>query len=148
MSSSLDGCIHIHDIDELKYKEGKTFNLHQKGVNSFVYSPLHKIIASCGEERHIILWDPFTLTMLQYLRGHNTSVQDLAMNEDKYHLISLGTDKTVKVWNTQSYLCLYTIYDNKNCYRPDDVLNSLHFCPESKNILLGSRKINFWPFKT
>jgi WD40 repeat protein len=39
MSSSLDGCIHIHDIDDLKYKEGKTFNLHQKGVNSFVYSP-------------------------------------------------------------------------------------------------------------
>ena len=74
MSSSLDGCIHIHDIDELKYKEGKTFNLHQKGVNSFVYSPMHKLIASCGEERHIILWDPFTLTMLQYLRGHNTSV--------------------------------------------------------------------------
>jgi len=28
MSSSLDGCIHIHEIDDLKYKEGKTFNLH------------------------------------------------------------------------------------------------------------------------
>lgn len=37
MSSSLDGFIHIHSIDDLSYLE-KTFNLHQKGVNAFVYS--------------------------------------------------------------------------------------------------------------
>ena len=36
VSSSLDGMIHIHKIDNLDYK-GLTFNLHQKGVNSFVY---------------------------------------------------------------------------------------------------------------
>ena len=28
ISSSLDGFIHIHDIDKLEYKDGKTFNLH------------------------------------------------------------------------------------------------------------------------
>ena len=28
LSSSLDGFLHIHDIDKLDYKEGKTFNLH------------------------------------------------------------------------------------------------------------------------
>ena len=36
VSSSLDGMIHIHKIENLKYKN-LTFNLHQKGVNSFVY---------------------------------------------------------------------------------------------------------------
>ena len=74
VSSSLDGFIHIHDIEDLSYKENKTFNLHQKGVNSFVYSSKHRFIASCGEERHIIMWDPFTLGALSYLYGHNTSV--------------------------------------------------------------------------
>lgn len=28
ISSSLDGFIHIHEIEKLEYKEGKTFNLH------------------------------------------------------------------------------------------------------------------------
>ena len=37
ISSSLDSLIHIHDIKDLSYKD-KTFNLHQKGVNSFFYS--------------------------------------------------------------------------------------------------------------
>jgi WD40 repeat protein len=74
ISSSLDGFIHIHDIEKLDYKEGKTFNLHQKGVNSFVYCYKHRFIASCGEERHILMWDPFTIGVLSYLYGHNTSV--------------------------------------------------------------------------
>ena len=74
LSSSLDGFIHIHKIDDLRYMPGKTFNLHQKGVNSFIYSSKHRIVASCGEERHILMWDPFTLNILSYLYGHNTSV--------------------------------------------------------------------------
>ena len=28
VSSSLDGMIHIHDIENLVYKEGRTFNIH------------------------------------------------------------------------------------------------------------------------
>ena len=60
LSSSLDGFIHMHDLDSFNYRR-KTFNLHQKGINSFVYSTKHRFVASCGEERHIILWEPHTL---------------------------------------------------------------------------------------
>ena len=147
VSSGLDGFIHVHELDGLKYKDNKTFNLHQKGINAFVYSAKHRFIASCGEERHIIMWDPFTLKALQYLKGHNTSVQDLAINEDRSHLLSLGTDKVVKVWDTKTYLLIQTIIDRTQ-YRPLDELNCLLFDEVSKSIIVGSRKINFWPFKT
>lgn len=93
------------------------------------------------------MWDPFTLGILTHLNGHNTSVQDLAINEDRNHLISLGTDKMVKIWDIRSYTNIQTIVDKIN-YRPDDILTSLTFEPETNNILLGSRKINFWFFKT
>ena len=145
-SSSLDGLIHIHDIERLAYKN-KTFNLHQKGINSFVYSNKHRFIASCGEERYIIMWDPFTLGILTHLNGHNTSVQDLTINEERNHLISLGTDKMVKIWDIRTYTNIQTIID-KICIRPDDHLSSLIFEPQTNNILLGSRKVNFWFFKT
>jgi WD40 repeat protein len=91
------------------------------------------------------MWDPFTLLMLSYLRGHNTSVLDVSMNEERNHLISLGTDKSVKVWNTHTYQCVYNIYDN---VKPEYQLNSLTFCNRTNNIVLGSRKVNLWPFRT
>lgn len=76
VSSSLDGMIHYHTLSNLEYKEKekKTFSLHAKGVNSFVYSAKNWFIASCGEERHIFMWDPFTFWAITKLYGHNTSV--------------------------------------------------------------------------
>lgn len=73
LTSSFDGFCHFHDVDTLQYKE-RTFSLHQKGVNSFVYSERHRFVASWGEERHIIMWDPFTRRSIYHLTGHNTSV--------------------------------------------------------------------------
>ena len=106
LSSSLDGFIHMHELETLNYRQKRTFNLHQKGINSFVYSVKHKQVASCGEERHIILWEPYTLQQLAYLNGHNTSVSHLDINEERNHLISLGTDKVVKIWDTRHYECI------------------------------------------
>lgn len=89
------------------------------------------------------MWDPFTLGALSYLYGHNTSVQDLTLNEDRYHLISLGTDKVVKIWDIRTYACIQTIFD-KICYRPEDRLTSIYFDRTTNNILACSRKINLW----
>ena len=147
LSSSLDGFIHYHSLDDLTYKEHRTFNLHQKGVNAFVYSPKHRFMASCGEERHIILWEPFTLGRLTDLNGHNTSVSDLDINEERFHLISLGTDKVVKIWDTRTYICIQNIID-RFFYRPEPILTSLHYDKNTHNIIVCSRKINFWSFKT
>jgi hypothetical protein len=62
-------------------------------------------------------------------------------------LISLGTDKVVRIWDIRTYICIQTIFD-KVCYRPEDRLTSLWFDKYTNNILLGSRKINLWFFKT
>ena len=147
LSSSLDGFIHMHNLDDLAYKAKRTFNLHQKGINSFVYSVKHKQVASCGEERHIILWEPYTLQQLAYLNGHNTSVSHLDINEERNHLISLGTDKVVKIWDTRHYECIQTIIDRQT-YRPEDILSALTYDPITHNILVCSIAIKFWPFKT
>jgi WD40 repeat protein len=89
------------------------------------------------------MWDPFTLGVLNYMYGHNTSVQDLTLNEERCHLISLGTDKAVKIWDIRDYTLKQTIND-KICYRPEDRLTSIYFDRTTNNILVGSRKINLW----
>ena len=42
ITSSLDSFIHMHELETLNYRTKKTFNLHLKGINSFVYSVKHK----------------------------------------------------------------------------------------------------------
>ena len=81
------------------------------------------------------------------MNGHNTSVHDLTINDDRNHLISLGTDKVVKIWDIRTYKWIQTIFD-KICYRPEDRLTCILFDDYTNNILLGSRKINQWQFKT
>ena len=147
ITSSLDSFIHMHELDTLNYRTKKTFNLHLKGINSFVYSPKHKQVASCGMERHIILWEPYTVQQLAYLNGHNTSISHLDINEERNHLISLGTDKVVKIWNTRQYDCIQTIIDRVT-YRPEDILGALKYDPVTHNIVVCSIRIKFWPFKT
>ena len=43
------------------------------------------------------------------LSGHNSSVQELALNESQNHMISLGLDKCVKIWDVRNYKCLQTL---------------------------------------
>ena len=110
VSCSLDRYVHFHDLHDLKY-HNNSFSQHTKGVSSFVYSHQFRFIASCGEERYIIVWEPFNIKLNGKLHGHNTSIQDLTINEEKNHLISLSTDKCVKVWDTSTLNCIQTISD-------------------------------------
>jgi len=137
--------IHYHSLPNLVYndKDKKTFSLHAKGVNSFVYSSKNWFVASCGEERHIFMWDPFTFWAITKLYGHNTSVQDLTLNDERHHLISLSTDKCVKVWDSRTYACIQTLFD-KVCYWPEDRLTTIYFDTITNTILLTSRKVNMW----
>ena len=68
------------------------------------------------------------------------------MNEERHHLISLGTDKVVMIWDVRSYTRIMTLID-KTDYRPDNRLTSIVFDGFTNNILLGSRKINCWLFR-
>ena len=81
------------------------------------------------------------------MNGHNTSVSNLDINEERNHLISLGTDKVVKIWDTRQYECIQNIIDRMT-YRPEDILTSLTYDPITHNIIVCSIVVKFWPFKT
>lgn len=52
------------------------------------------------------MWDPFTRRAITKLYGHSTSVTDLTINEDQNHLISLSSDKCVRIWDIRTYACI------------------------------------------
>jgi WD40 repeat protein len=95
IAGSLDKLISITDAEErvrLKVLDG-----HMKGVTSVDWSPIYKFVCSGAQDRKIILWNPFSQRPLAQLTGHATSVQQVLVNDKDNQIISLGSDKTVKV---------------------------------------------------
>ena len=58
ISASLDSTVKVFDLERQKLK--RMFSEHKKGVYSFQWCSQTKIMASCGVERFIHLWSPYS----------------------------------------------------------------------------------------
>jgi len=145
LTCSSDSTIKLIDLERVE--ERKVHKYHHKSVLAFAWCRDFKFIASCGEERNVVVWNPFSKNAaVNFLHGHNAAIVDIALNEEKSQLISLGVDKVIKIWDIRNYRCIQTIVD-KTSYHPDNTLTSVHYDSRVCAILLTSRKINVWPFK-
>lgn len=70
---------------------------HLKGVNACGWSPFYKFVCSGGQDRRVILFNPFSQKPLATLLGHNAGIIEVAINDRENQIISLSSDKCVKV---------------------------------------------------
>jgi WD40 repeat protein len=64
------------------------------------FSPDGKIIASCGDDKTIRLWNVTTGEPIgQPLKGHTSIVRTVVFSPDGKILASCGDDKTIRLWN-------------------------------------------------
>ena len=70
---------------------------HTRGVNACGWSSFYKFICSGGQDRLVILWNPFSLKPLASLIGHAAPVVSVAVHDRGNQLISLSADKCIKV---------------------------------------------------
>lgn len=52
-----------------------------------------------GQDRRIMLWNPFSQKPLATMQGHTSSVMSIVVNDDNNQIISLAADKQIKVRN-------------------------------------------------
>ena len=118
ISASLDGTVKIVQLDEpgRKYRAFSRmrtkfeFKGHPKGCNGFAWCTPLKLVASCGHERHIALWSPYSTSEPQHLTGHMASVVQVISNDEKLHLFSLDASGVVKIWDSRTAACLQTLH--------------------------------------
>lgn len=151
VSSSLDGTLKIGDLERRsrhsrQLGEVDKHSAAKKGVYSFEWSNTFKVLASCGLERTVSIWNPYTRSgkPLALLQGHNSSVQHVTINEESSQLITCSIDKYVKVWDMRNFRCLQTIQD-KASYRPEDRLSAIVYDPVRSQLLTASTSLRPWP---
>ncbi len=61
------------------------------------WSSKFNMLATGGADRLLILWNPFSCKPLAQLTGHSAPIQRVTVNEENHQIISLSSDKVIKV---------------------------------------------------
>ena len=67
------------------------------------------MLASCGDDNFVKVWDRQTNKLLLTLRGHTAVVRSVAWSADGKMLASASYDRSVKIWNAESGRLIKTL---------------------------------------
>jgi WD40 repeat protein len=75
---------------------------HTAPVNSVIFSPDGKQLASASADRTIRLWDVASGEEMNVLRGHDDAVNSVAFSSNGGQLVSASADQTIKLWDVNN----------------------------------------------
>jgi WD40 repeat protein/serine/threonine protein kinase len=106
---SLDGLVNLHVA--LSPQPVHRWQAHTTRVAGIAYSPTADVLASCGLDGSIRLWDASTYKPLPgEPLGHTSGVRCLAFSPDGRRLATGGNDATVCVWDVAQRRKLFVLY--------------------------------------
>jgi WD40 repeat protein len=112
----------------MRVREINRLEGHLADVNSVVFSPDSKLIASASSDAKVLLWQA-NGEKLHILNSHSRRVNSVAFSPDSTQLVSGSSDKTVKLWNIDGQLL--------RTFPHDAVVNSVAFSPNGEVIASG-----------
>ncbi|MBD2343310.1 serine/threonine-protein kinase [Anabaena subtropica] len=117
---------------------------HENSVVSLAVSPNGQIIASCGSDRTIKIWQLATGEDISTLNGHSRKVNAVAFSPDGKTLVSGSDDNTIKVWNLKTGKAIRTIEGHR------DAVHTLAISPNGKTLVSGSddNTVKVWNLTT
>jgi hypothetical protein len=110
----------------------RTLNGDAEEVQSVVFAPGGKTLASSGDDHTIKLWDPTSGQLLHTLTGHSGWVKSVIFSPDGRILASGSFDTTIKLWDPASGQLLRTLIGETETVR------SVAFSPDGKTLASGS----------
>ncbi len=100
-------------------------------------SPDNRLIASAGRDNRIRIWayDPqkqvVDNVVLHSLFAHERPIVSLAFNQDGSRLVSSSEDKTIKIWETETFRQIGAIKNQP------DICSSIAISPDGTRLLVG-----------
>jgi WD40 repeat protein/GTPase SAR1 family protein len=130
-----------------------TLQGHSNGIYAIALHPNGTLLASAHEDQTVRLWQvPLeaivtaqnNLEPCQTLRGHQNRILAIAFSPDGHTLASGSLDRTIKLWNPETYQCRLTLQGHQSW------IWDIAFHPSSKTLASASydRTVKLWDLKT
>eukprot|EP00116_Pleurobrachia_bachei_P001759 sb/3462021/ len=82
----------------------------RKGVNCFDFNKTLNVIATGSTDHYVRLWNPYVESKpTAILKGHQTSILDVVINDSTGQLFSYSMDLFLKVYDIKEQTCLQTV---------------------------------------
>lgn len=162
LSSGMDGILsllnpeYIESSSEDLYKHATVFgqdkhvNNRRRGIFDFCWCESHRFIASACYDGQVYLWDkhimPRPIGILNDghgTHGHSSEIIGVVANDSLNQVISVSSDRKIRVWDTRTLRVLQTITDTSQT----DQLTSVAMDIERGCLLTAGNKIRLWPIK-
>lgn len=113
---------------------------HDGSVNHATWSPDGSLIASCGADGSIIIWDAKNGKIIHKILAHSASVSILKWSPDGSSIASAGDDNVVKVWNPQTGKLIADMIGHTSW------IGSLDWSPDGSRLAScgGDKTIKIW----
>jgi WD40 repeat protein/serine/threonine protein kinase len=82
---------------------------HANQVRGVVITPNGKLLATCGKDKNVHVWDLVTGKRLHCLTDHKESVYSIAVSSDNHTLATTADDGTVRLWDAEAGKLLHTL---------------------------------------
>lgn len=117
---------------------------HSNEIQSIVFSPDGKILASGSADNTIKIWDVKKGKEIRTITGHSAGVESVAFDPDGKILASGSHDKTTKIWEWRTGEELCTLRGH------GDSVKAVAFSPDGQTLATCSRDstIGIWDVKT
>ncbi len=117
---------------------------HTGFVDSVVFSPDGKLVASASWDKTIKLWNVETGKEIKSLIGHTSLVGSIAFSPDGKNLASESLDNSIKLWNVE------TGKEVKSFAGYNESFHSIAFSPDGKILASGSsdKTVKLWDVET
>jgi len=134
---SWDKSIKLTNIENNKQREFGTEVGHQKAVFCLDWCESMKLLATGGTEHEMFLWHPvMEKKPLFKLAGHQAPLTSIKFVEGQNQLISMDSDRIIKIWDTRIFKAITLIHDTTT--QIDRTFEFLTYDVQRARILTGN----------
>ena len=113
------------------------------GLLSVSYCAEWNLFATGGADRVVRIWDDASCKQLEQCKGHTAPVVSVMCNPTDGQILSVASDKTIKVWDLFSYRCVQTLRD-ESLHFPSNRLTSAALDLERRSLVtIGSNLVRW-----
>lgn len=104
--------VHLCRLQSSEHTDGNT---HSSGVSVVLYNSLFKVIATCGLDSYIIIWDPWNGRRMNVIKEAHTrllhgeiipvEITAATFDPDNQMLLTGAHDGSLKIWNFNTGTC-------------------------------------------